>query len=112
MKINTYLDGGTLVVEPHMNRLDMQSVPIFKESASRSLTPGGKVILDLKAVEFIDSAGLGALLSLRRRTSELEGNIVLANASEQTLAMFRLMKMNRIFDIFSTKEEALAALQD
>lgn len=110
MTIKTSIEGANIIIEPEGNRLDMQSIPAFRESVIGQLVPGKNVILDLNAVEFIDSTGLGALLAILRRIKEIDGTMVLVKVSEQTLAMFRLVKMTRIFDIYATKEEALSAL--
>ncbi len=110
MSIKTRRAGNVLVVEPEMNRLDVQSVPAFKNSIADLPLPGEHLIIDLHSIQFIDSTGLGALLSLLRRTKEVGGQLVLASAGDQALAMFRLVKMTRIFDIYATVDEALDAL--
>ncbi|MDF7823979.1 STAS domain-containing protein [Pontiellaceae bacterium B12227] len=107
----TETHDNALVFEPELTRLDVQSVPAFKESSTSLLVPGKDVVMDLKQVLFIDSTGLGALLSLLRKIKENDGRLVLANASEQTLAMFRMVRMTRIFDIYETTEDALKALK-
>lgn len=110
MDVKTSQNGRVLVVELDLIRLDVQSVPAFKTSTSELVQPGGSMVIDLQCVQFVDSTGLGALLSLLRRIKEMDGQLVLARASDQTLAMFRLVKMTRIFDIYSTVEEAVVAL--
>lgn len=110
MEVKTTQDGNTLIVEPALARLDVQSVPAFKEMSADLVQPGGNMVIDLHAVKFVDSTGLGALLSLLRRAKEVDGQLALARASEQTMAMFRLVRMTRIFDIYSTVDEALASL--
>ena len=110
MTIKTSIEGDTIIVEPQITRLDMQSAPAFKQLIADQSMPGKNIILDLQGVEFIDSTGLGALLATLRRIKETDGTMVLANVSDQTLAMFRLVKMTRIFDIYASKEEALSAL--
>ncbi len=107
MSIKTTLEGNIIIIEAEDKRLDMQSVPAFKDSVIGQLAPGKSIVLDLRAVDFIDSTGLGALLAILRRVKETDGTMVLVEVSEQTLAMFRLVKMTRIFDIYATREEAL-----
>ena len=110
MSIKSHTLGDALVFEPECSRLDVQSVTAFKESIVSQLIPGKNVVIDLHAVLFIDSTGLGALLSILRHVKSTGDSLVLAHVSEQTLAMFRLVKMNRIFDIYESTEEALIAL--
>ncbi len=112
MSIKTRKIGDILIVEPELNRLDVQSVPAFKKSVADLSLPERHLIVDLHTVQFIDSTGLGALLSLLRRVKEVDGQLVLSDVSDQALAMFRLVKMTRIFDIYETVEDALEALND
>lgn len=94
------------MVEPTLSRLDVQSVPTFKTEISKLIEPGGRMVIDMHEIQFVDSTGLGALLSLLRKIKETEGELHLARVSDQTLAMFRLVKMTRIFDLHATVEEA------
>lgn len=110
MTLNSRVTNNTLIVEPDATRLDVQSVPDFKSSVTGELSGGQNLIVDLHLVQFIDSTGLGALLSLLRLVKETDGQMLLANLSDQALAMFRLVKMTRIFDIYPTAELALDAL--
>ena len=110
MEVKTTQNGNTLIMELQSERLDVQSVPAFKAATADLIQPGGNIVIDLHAVQFVDSSGLGALLSLLRRAKEVDGQLVLARASEQTLAMFRLVRMTRIFDLYPTLDEALEAM--
>jgi anti-sigma B factor antagonist len=111
MAIKSSIENDVIIIEPELNRLDVQSVPAFKDAVTELFKPGSNVILDLHGVQFIDSTGLGALLSALRQIKENDGSMVLACVGEQALAMFRLVKMNRIFDIYPGKGEALRALE-
>lgn len=110
MKSSRIEQRKIIVLEPVQPRLDVQSVPAFKETSGKKIAPGFNVIMDLRNVEFIDSTGLGALLSLLRKVKESEDQMVLTHVSEQALAMFRLVKMTRIFDIYDSTDEALEVL--
>jgi anti-sigma B factor antagonist len=110
MNMKIQREANALVMIPELSRIDVQTVPSFKEGALAAVEPCARIVLDLKSVQFIDSTGLGALLSLLRNVRATEGQLVLANASEQTLAMFRLVKMTKIFDLYDGVEEALDAL--
>lgn len=110
MELKTVTNNGVFVVTPDVHRLDVQSVPDFKLEVADLPTSQLLLAMDLHEIQFIDSTGLGALLSLLRRIKELDGKMVLVNAGEQVLAMFRLVKMTRIFDLYDSVEEAIENL--
>lgn len=67
------------------------------------------VVLDLGAVDFIDSAGLGVLIALLKRVSERGGDVRLARLQKQARIVFEITRAHTIFDIFDSVETALQA---
>ena len=72
-----------------------------------SLEPNSKVVLDMSEVEFIDSSGLGVILSCYRHLNSANGDLKLCCLNEQVQTLFELVRMHRIFDIYKTQEEAI-----
>ena len=70
-----------------------------------------KLVLDLGRLRFVDSSGLGAMLSCLRQLSAKSGDLKLCGMSKQVRALFELVRMHRIFDIYGTQEEAVQAFQ-
>jgi len=66
-------------------------------------------VLDLSRLRFVDSSGLGALLSCLRQLTGRGGDLRLSGMSKPVRALFELVRMHRIFDIYPTKEEAIKA---
>jgi HptB-dependent secretion and biofilm anti anti-sigma factor len=60
---------------------------------------GGKIIFDLGAVEFVDSAALGMLLLAREAVLRRAGTIVLRNAKGQVQRMLEVARLNLLFTI-------------
>jgi anti-sigma B factor antagonist len=112
MKLKQETIQNVVVVTPELHRLDVQSVPDFKQATATLPSPRVHLAMDLHQIQFIDSTGLGALLSLLRRVKELGGTMVLVNAGEQVLAMFRLVKMTRVFELYESIAEAIASLDE
>ena len=69
---------------------------------------GQRLIMDLSAVRFIDSSGLGTLLNSSKDAHQRSGSIVLAGLQPRVQSMLELTRLNVIFDIFPTLEDALA----
>src|SRR5438132_13951524 len=68
------------------------------------------LIVDLSDVKQIDSAGISALLLAQRQMKIHTGEVRLVGVREDVLSMLRLTQLDRLFPIFSTVEEALAAV--
>jgi len=76
-----------------------------------SLFEDGKnqLVIDLKEVRFIDSSGLGALVSGYKNASARNGNLKLCALQPQVKSMFELTRLHRVFEIYPGSEEALAS---
>jgi len=95
------------IAQPPYTTLDTRNVSEFRDSLHPLLDKGGTVILDMSNVTFVDSAGLGMLLSAMKQITAAGGSLRLARLQEDVLTLFRLVRMNRVFEIFETLEEAV-----
>lgn len=102
-------DAGIIVTVPG-SHLDASNTKQFREALQPLLTAHDVVLLDLQLVEFIDSSGLGTLLSCLRTMNGKDGELRLFGMSKPVQAMFELVRMHRLFAIYNTREEALATL--
>jgi len=65
------------------------------------------IVVDLKDVRFIDSSGLGALVSGFKNAISHQGSLKLSSLQPQVKSMFELTRLHRVFEIFNSSEEAL-----
>ncbi len=105
LKVNAYMDVA--VVEIREKALDASNSESFKKSVAETLEGFQKVIIDLSRVEFIDSSGCGALLSCLRQMGDRKGALRICGVQKNVQRLFELVRMNRIIDIFPTKEDAI-----
>ncbi|MDZ8105900.1 MAG: STAS domain-containing protein [Nostoc sp. DedQUE12a] len=63
------------------------------------------LLLDLKNVKFIDSSGLGALVSAMQIVRKNDGQLFICSINDQVKMLFQLTKMDRIFQTFADQEE-------
>jgi anti-sigma B factor antagonist len=68
------------------------------------------LVVDLSAVEFIDSSGLSALLSANSRARERGGAVALVHG-EQPPSIFRFRGVERLLALYGSRDEALAGLR-
>lgn len=89
-------------------RLDAHNSGDLKEYLQRTLENGThELIVDLSAVCFIDSSGLGALLSGYKNANLRQGYLVLAGLQPRVQSMFELTRLHRVFDIYPNPAAAL-----
>ncbi len=104
------MDGVAVATVP-VEELDASNSGEFKRDIAPVLQSQSKLILDLSQLRFVDSSGLGAMLSCLRQLSGKGGDLKLCSMSKQVRALFELVRMHRIFEIYSTKDEAVQAFE-
>jgi len=108
MDIKMEKTEGVAVLYIREDRLDANNSEELKAELRRFFEGGTKdLILDLKEVLFIDSSGLGVLVSGYKNASILHGSLKLSNLQSQVKSMFELTRLHRVFDIFTTVDDAL-----
>ena len=68
-----------------------------------------KFLIDCSATGYIDSSGLGALVTLSKKVREVQGELRIAGLNDDLRALFELTKLDSLFLISPTAEDALAA---
>jgi len=104
---STTIQGDIVVIACQIENLDASNVKSFKEAIHPLIKDQNKIILNLSEIKFIDSSGLGALISVLREVNGRAGNLKLCSLTRAVRALFELMRMNRIFSIFESQEDAL-----
>ncbi len=66
------------------------------------------VIVDFSKSAYIDSSGLGALVSLGKRLREVGGDLRLTGFNDDLRTLFELTRLDSLFPLFSSREDALA----
>lgn len=70
---------------------------------------GALVVLDLSSVPHICSAALGILVNYKKKMKSNMGDIKLVISNSELINLFEITLLNRVFDIYSLREEAVAA---
>ena len=102
-------DDFTIVTIPG-DVLDAQNTKQFKNDIQPFLHAGCKVVLDMGLLRFVDSSGIGAMISCLRQTQAVGGDLKLCALTKPVRAVFELVRMHRLFEIFLTREDAIRAL--
>ncbi|MEM7520351.1 MAG: STAS domain-containing protein [Pseudomonadota bacterium] len=109
MKLTIKTEGDCTIATVHAARIDAPSAVDFKE-AMRAQTQGvkGRVLLDLSNVTFIDSSGLGAIVATMKMLAP-DRKLVLAGFNPAVEKVFQLTRMDTVFEMFGTVDEAVNA---
>jgi anti-sigma B factor antagonist len=109
MQLQQKTTGDVLIVVPLEKRIDAATATEFKERMGHWIDSGNhRIVLNLGEVDFIDSSGLGAIVSGLKKIGT-NGNLVICAVRETVMSLFRLTRMNRVFEIFPTEDEAVKA---
>jgi anti-sigma B factor antagonist len=101
-------DGGVTVVRVE-GQLIVGNRQELKDLLGAALDAGDrKFLIDFAGAGYIDSSGLGALVGLSRRVREAGGELRLSGLNEDLRSLFELTKLDTLFAIADTPEQALA----
>jgi anti-sigma B factor antagonist len=103
--------GEVLVVSPQHEYVDASNSQQFKDDLAAVIGDRNMIVVDLSRIQFIDSAGCGAFISLLKQVKARGGEVKLCGLTRPVRTLFELVRMHRIFDIFNTRDEALKAFQ-
>ena len=89
--------------------LDVSTAPRVRERLV-SMATGGPAVIDLDGLEFIDSTGLGVLVGGLKRFRTLGGDLLLVCTVRRIMTVFEITGLTAAFGIYSSVEEAVAAV--
>jgi anti-sigma B factor antagonist len=108
MNVKIETQGNVTLLFVREERFDAHNSEVLKSELNRLFDSGVKhLLIDLKEVRFIDSSGLGVLVSGFKNASTRQGSIKLCSLQSQVKSMFELTRLQRVFDIYGTVDEAL-----
>lgn len=82
----------------------------FKQMVLDAMEQGARtVVVDFTDASYIDSSGLGALVSLSRRLRDAGGDLRLVGLSDELRTLFELTRLDALFPLFATRADAVAA---
>lgn len=102
------VDEGTHVVLAPKGKFNLVEAPPLKARMDDLVAAGqARLVVDLHAVDFIDSSGLGALVGGLKAARQQGGDLRIAAAGEQVRAVLKLTNLDRILAPYATVEEAI-----
>ncbi|MEX0680279.1 MAG: STAS domain-containing protein [Balneolales bacterium] len=114
MKFEIQTEDDTSIMTLKSERLDSKVAPELKSQfiVLANTNDSGHLILDLGAVTFADSSGLGALLLAQRLYRDLDRNLVLCNVPDRVLKLLSISQLDSAFTIASDINEGISIVAE
>jgi len=88
--------------------IDVYTSPLLQERLVEVLRDGSpSIVLDLSAVTFLDSTGLGVLITGLKRCRSADGDLVLVTAQPNVLKVLEITGLNDVFKVHDSVDDAL-----
>jgi len=92
--------------------VDVATAPRLREQLIGLVNQGShRIVVDLTAVDFLDSTGLGVLVGGLKRVRAHDGSLRLVCTQERILKIFRITGLTKVFPIHSSVDEAVSATE-
>ena len=110
MKIKQNPQGEVMVLELSGKIMGGPDFDKFKGEITDLIEKGfTNVILDMSGVPWINSTGLGILITGYHSLKAAEGSMKICNVKERVLSIFYISQLENIFQVFETMDEAMAS---
>ena len=102
------VEGATIIAVG--GEIDVYTAPKLRDKITELVADGVyDIIVDMEAVEFLDSTGLGVLVGGLKKVRAHDGSLQLICTQDRLLKIFRITGLAKVFDIHDSAEAALAA---
>jgi anti-sigma B factor antagonist len=100
-------EGGALIAA-FSGEVDLEHSPTARQVLLDCVGQGKKVLVDLSGVEYIDSSGIASLVEAFQEARKRGSHFSLVAVSPAALRVFELARLDQVFTIHATVEEALS----
>ena len=110
MKLTTREDKGIVILEPKGKIMGGPDATLLHDKLHELISQGKKkVVIDLAKVDWMNSTGLGILISGLTTMRNNGGELKLANVTEKIQSLLTITKLITVFECFDSVEEAIAS---
>lgn len=103
---------GEITILRFLGELELSTCRDVDQRVREILAPRTpKVVLDLKETKYVDSSGLGVLVSLYSHVRRREGKLAIANPNRSVKRLFDLTNVQNFLPIYDSLDEAITAVQ-
>lgn len=103
---------GDVVVLEISGEIDLYNAPTVKEKIREETEKGNiNIVVSLDKVSYIDSSGIGVLISSLSNVKKVGGGLKLANVYASVRKVFELTKLTSFFEIYDSVDDAVKSFQ-
>lgn len=104
----SHSEAGRVTIIHLRGNLDALTAPALKKEVEALFTAQKSfLVFDFESLELIDSSGVGAIVSLFKRTRSLRGEARIARLGGQPAEIFRLLRLDRAFEVHPDLDQAV-----
>jgi len=109
LRMATQIHGNVVVLRCRGRIVFGDEGAVFRERVRSELTGTSKIVIDVSSVDYVDSGRLGILVRLYIAAKNRGGDIKLVSPSQRFQRVLGETKLNGVFSMYKTVDEALAA---
>jgi len=107
LRLSTRIVDGIAVLDCAGRIVFGDESSLLRDVAKRLINENKRIVLNLSGVSYIDSGGLGTLVSLYTTAHKTGGSIKLANLTERVGDLLQITKLLTVFEVYDSEEKAL-----
>ena len=105
-------NGVEILSFENVSKLNILVAQSLKEEMAQYLNKRGKnLVLNLEGIEYIDSSGFGALLSILRNAKNNNSTFKVCNISPDVMELVKLLQLHNVFEIYDSVDECVQSFQ-
>lgn len=102
-------DVGDVAVVEVTGEVDVYTAPALDEALAELVAAGRTgIVVDLTAVDFLDSTGLGVLVKTLKRVREQQGHLAVVAVEERIRKIFRITGLDTVMSLSTSVDDAVA----
>ncbi len=109
ISVSTRTIDGIIIVDCAGRLVFGEELGALRETVKKLIPAYKQIVLNMKGVLYIDSGGLGTLVSLYSSVRVGGGELKLASLNAKTLELLQITKLVTVFDVRETETEAVLA---
>jgi len=104
-----YTDGVTVAVMTDEKILEEEQIQSLEKTFMPLIEQAGKIrlLIDFGNVQFLTSSVLGLLIRINRKVYQSEGKLRLCSINPKILEIFKITRLDKVFEIFPNRQEAM-----
>ncbi|MDD2563615.1 MAG: STAS domain-containing protein [Salinivirgaceae bacterium] len=105
------IDGIPIIKGVNTQKINALNSEDFKVVLKNNLANNKAIIINFLEIRYIDSTGFSVLLSVFDQAKKSDKRMLLVNISPEVTGLFKITKLNKVFDLYPTLNDAIKTLQ-